>query len=117
MRFIADENIARSTVERLRAAGHDVEWVLADAPGSSDEQVLARAVSERRIVITADKDFGELAFRRRLPAGSGIVLLRVRGTAAERTAALLAALEAREEWTGQFAVVERDRVRLTPLPE
>lgn len=91
-------------------------WVSTDASGISDEQVLALAVSESRLLVTVDKDFGELAFRRRLPAESGIILLRVRGTPAVRTAALIAAIQAREGWANEFTVVENDRIRVTPLP-
>lgn len=116
MRLLADENLPGYMVEALRRLGHDVTWVRLDAPGSLDERVLERAASEDRVLVTADKDFGELAFRQRLPASSGVILLRVRGTAEARTAALVAALEAREDWAGQFAVVANDRVRLTPLP-
>jgi predicted nuclease of predicted toxin-antitoxin system len=46
--------------------------VRTDTPGVGDEQVLARAALEGRVLVTADKDFGELAFRRELPAESGI---------------------------------------------
>ena len=116
MRFFADENLALSMVEALRRASHDVAWVRTDAPGSSDEQVLARAAAERRVLVTADKDFGELAFRSGLPAESGIILLRLRGSAETRTATLLAAVEARDDWASQFAVVENDRIRMTTLP-
>src|SRR6266545_7350801 len=77
MRILADENVAGEIVEALRQRGHDVGWIRADAPGSADSEVLRRAASEERIVVTFDKDFGELAFRFRLPATSGIVLLRV----------------------------------------
>jgi predicted nuclease of predicted toxin-antitoxin system len=47
--------------------GEDVLWIRAEAPGISDEQVLAPAQAEDRLLITFDKDFGELAFRARLP--------------------------------------------------
>ena len=116
MRFLADENLAGYMVEAMRRLGHDVTWVRTDAPGSTDQQVLARAEAERRVLVTADKDFGELAFRSRLPAASGIVLLRLRGAPGSRTAALVAAIEARSDWANQFAVVTNDRIRMTPLP-
>lgn len=60
MRFLASENVPGDAVARLRDAGHDVAWVREDAPGSRDEEVLARAISESRILRTFDKDFGEL---------------------------------------------------------
>ena len=116
MRFLADENLAGYMVEAMRRLGHDVAWVRTDGRGSTDGEVLARAEAERRVLVTADKDFGELAFRARLPAASGIVLLRLRGAPAYRTAVLVAAIEARDDWANQFAVVSNDRIRMTPLP-
>lgn len=79
--------------------------------------MLTRAQAERRVVVTLDKDFGELAFRSRLPSQSGVVLIRLDWTDPEadnRTA--IAALLSREDWAGNFAVVERDRIRIRPLP-
>lgn len=67
MRLLADENIPGDAVDALRAAGHDVVWIHTDAPGSTDPDVLALAQREGRIVVTFDKDFGELAWRTRLP--------------------------------------------------
>ena len=77
MRFLADENIPGRLVETLRRAGHDVAWTRMDRPGADDRVVLARAVAERRIVITFDKDFGELAARSGLSAPSGVILIRL----------------------------------------
>ncbi|SRR6266508_2998836 len=117
MRILADENVAGEIVEALRQRGHDVGWIRADAPGSADSEVLRRAASEERIVVTFDKDFGELAFRFRLPAASGIVLLRVAALSPSRLASIVVgALESREDWSGHFSVVEPDRIRMTPLP-
>jgi hypothetical protein len=77
MRFLADENIPGDAVAEIEAAGHDIVWVRTVAPGSKDEDVLAWAVREERIILTFDKDFGELAWRAGLPASSGIVLIRL----------------------------------------
>ncbi len=71
MRRIADENVSGEMVSALRHAQHDVVWIRTDAPGSSDEAILARAQAEGRIVVTFDKDFGELAYRWGLAATSG----------------------------------------------
>lgn len=73
MRFLADENFPRAAVEALAATGHDVVSIAAVHPGASDAEVLIRAVREQRILLTFDKDFGELALRSQMPAGSGIV--------------------------------------------
>jgi predicted nuclease of predicted toxin-antitoxin system len=114
---LANENFPAEAVEALRTCGHDVAWVRADAPGSSDRQVLDRAVAEDRLLISFDKDFGELAFRAGLPASCGIVLFRIRlatpGQVAQRA---VAALESRTDWAGHFAVGLDDRVRMTLLP-
>lgn len=86
-------------------------------PGSSDREVLERAADDERILVTLDKDFGELAFRSRLPASSGIVLLRIAAPEPSvLTRIAVAALEARDDWAGHFSVVEHDRIRMTPLP-
>ena len=54
MRILANENFPSDAVEALQARGHDVAWVRADAPGSRDPQVLARAQAEGRILVTSD---------------------------------------------------------------
>ena len=118
MRILANENFPGDAVAALRARGHDVAWIRSDAPGSSDVEVLARAQAEDRILITFDKDFGELAFRSGLPASSGVVLFRTSVPSSSYiTRIAVAALESRTDWVGHFSVVEDDRIRMTPLPE
>jgi len=116
VRILADENFPGDAVEALRQ-GYNVVWIRTDAPGSSDRTILARAQAENRIIITFDKDFGELAFRFGLPAASGIILFRIAPTSPARIAEIvLAVLATRNDWAGNFAVIEADRVRLKPLP-
>jgi predicted nuclease of predicted toxin-antitoxin system len=86
MRLLANENVPGEAVRALREDGHDVAWVRTDAPGCSDGDVLARARSESRVVITFDKDFGELAFRARLPTSAGVILARLRAASWSRAA-------------------------------
>lgn len=116
MRILANENIPRAAVEALRESGHDVAWVAEDAAGAEDSDVLKRATLEERIVLTLDKDFGELAFRYGLPATSGVILLRTSVQSADVISqALMKALSAQVEWIAHFSVIEDDRVRMTPL--
>jgi len=116
MRFLADENFPGDAVAARRDNGHDVEWVRSDAPGSRDSEVLARASSEKRILLTFDKDFGELAYKARVPATCGIVLFRVAMPAPAAVGPRLAALIAsRTDWVGHFSVIEPGRVRMRPL--
>lgn len=65
MRFFADENISPIVVGALRAAGHDALSATIVMPGAPDEDVMERAFAEARILVTEDKDFGELAFKHR----------------------------------------------------
>ncbi len=117
MRLLANENFPRVAVEALHAADHDLAWVKTDAPGSSDVEVLERAQAEDRLLLTFDKDFGELVFRSGLSASSGVILFR----ALAPSPALLArfavrALASRSDGSGHFSVIENDRIRMTPLP-
>jgi predicted nuclease of predicted toxin-antitoxin system len=118
MRLLANENVPGPVVRRLRELGHDVVWIKEALPGEKDRPVLARAQSERRVTVTCDPDFGELAFRFGLPATCGVILLRIPWTDPETDNALvISALTSRDDWTGVFAVVERDRIRIRPLPK
>jgi predicted nuclease of predicted toxin-antitoxin system len=79
--------------------------------------VLARAVAEQRILVTFDKDFGDLTYQFGLPTGCGIILFRLRaGTSAELAKQVASTIAQRQDWTGHFAVVEPGQVRLRPLP-
>jgi predicted nuclease of predicted toxin-antitoxin system len=116
MRFLADENFPGSAVAKLEAAGHDVVWVRTAAPGSKDDDILALAAREERIILTFDKDFGELAGRAGLPVSSGIVLFRLQMPAStEIGTTLLARITERTDWAGHFSVIEPGRVRMRSL--
>jgi predicted nuclease of predicted toxin-antitoxin system len=117
VRILADENVPGDAVRALERKGHDVAWVAANSPGIDDTEVLELARDEGRVLITFDKDFGELAFRRGLAPPQGIILVRISLTAPEYVSNLiLTALESRSDWTGHFSVLEDDHVRMTPLP-
>ena len=77
MRLLANENVPLVAVVALRSIGDDVLWVAESFPSTRDADVLARAVSESRVLLTFDKDFGELAFRHEQPAACGVILLRI----------------------------------------
>jgi predicted nuclease of predicted toxin-antitoxin system len=78
VRFLADESIDGPIVHGLRAAGHDVTYVAELAPSLVDEDVLALARQAHAVLVTSDKDFGELVFARALPH-DGVLLLRLHG--------------------------------------
>jgi predicted nuclease of predicted toxin-antitoxin system len=117
MQFLANENFPLDAVEEVRKIGHDVVWIRTDAPGSKDRDILKRAVSEQRVLLTFDKDFGDLAFQFGLSATCGIVLFRLPASSSSALASLVVtALQSRTDWAGQFSVVEPGRIRMRPLP-
>jgi predicted nuclease of predicted toxin-antitoxin system len=116
MRFLADENFPRPAVEALRKAGWEVLSIAAECPDISDEEVAVLCADQQRILLTFDKDFGELVFRRGLSAGSGVVLFRITPESPEEAAGVaLALVESRPDLRGSFCVVTRDRVRVRPM--
>jgi len=75
-RYLANENFPGEMVRQLRNQGNDVLYAAESLVGSSDQAILDTALSQDRVVLTFDRDFGELVFRHRTPPASGIVLFR-----------------------------------------
>ncbi len=116
MRLLANENFPLDAVEALRSAGHNVAWIREDSRGIPDDKVLLRAQEENRIVVTFDKDFGELAFRSKLPSQSGVILFRITPKSSQYIAQVaVQALASQDNWAGHFSVIEDNRIRMTPL--
>jgi predicted nuclease of predicted toxin-antitoxin system len=113
MRFLADENVPIGVVEELTVASHDVEWVAKLAPGVLDREVLRRAAGEGRILLTFDKDFGDLAHKGEVMImPTGIVLIRAAMPRTREECRKLAwVIAGREDWAGYFSVIEPARVR------
>ena len=78
MKIVADESLDGRIIDGLRLADHDVLAFAEASPGAADEEVLASADSEGVLLLTVDKDFGELVYRRQL-AHCGVMLLRQAG--------------------------------------
>lgn len=88
MNFLADENVDRQIVERLRREGYDVRYIAETDAGISDDEVLDLANRGELLLLTADKDFGELVFRLR-KITIGVVLIRLAGLTPERKAEIV----------------------------
>ena len=117
MRAIVNENVSGTVIRTLRERGHDVLSVKESMRGEQDRVILARARAEGRLLVTHDKDFGELAYRSRLPAECGIVLFRLGGRDPDRdNRRVIEAIESRQDWVGHFAVVTDDQIRIRTLP-
>jgi predicted nuclease of predicted toxin-antitoxin system len=112
VRWLADECVAAPLVAVLRSGGHDVLYIAEAAAGLSDSDVIALALRERRLLLTEDKDFGDLVFRRER-AIPGVVLMRT-GTEnpALKAMRLAAAIERYGEGLfGRYTVIEEGRFR------
>ena len=112
MRWLADECVDASLVAFLRSNDHNVLYVAEAAAGFSDAEVIALALSENRLLLTEDKDFGDLVFRRER-AVPGVVLMRVGPeNPALKAMRLEAAIERHGEGLfGRYTVIEEGRFR------
>lgn len=115
MRLVADESIDAPIVERLRQGGHEVLFIAELDPGLEDEAVLALANDRDALLLTADKDFGELVFRLG-KVTTGVILLRVAGLKPRRKAEIVEACVAKhgEELPRTFTVIAPGGVRIRP---
>ena len=113
MNLVANEGVDRPVVERLRQDGHDVVYVAELSPSITDEEVLQQANARTAVLLTADKDFGELVFRQGL-VHSGVVLLRLAGLANATKAEIVAEVcrDRPAELIGAFSVVSPGQVRI-----
>jgi predicted nuclease of predicted toxin-antitoxin system len=113
MRFLADEGVDAALVSAIRSEGHDVRWMAEDLAGVTDDVVLDAAARDARILITEDKDFGELVFRQRLHH-RGVVLVRVDGIANERKGRIVAQAigEYQAQLAGAFTVIQHATIRI-----
>jgi predicted nuclease of predicted toxin-antitoxin system len=115
--FLANENVPADAVHAAQAAGIDIVWVRDIMPGATDDAVLAAAVAEGRVLVTFDKDFGEMAFNQGRTASPGVVLLRPRLRSPAFLATFtVAVLNQSVTWEGHFCVARDGRLRVVPLP-
>ena len=115
MKVVADESVDGPIVARLRKDGHEVDYVAEMGSGISDDRVLRHANDRQALLITTDKDFGELVFRQgRLNAG--VLLLRLPGVSlSQKTEIVSEALTAHGiEMQTAFSVITNKMVRIRP---
>jgi predicted nuclease of predicted toxin-antitoxin system len=111
--FVADESVDGPIVARLRSDGHIVLYVAEYAAGMSDEEVLALANAQRSILLTSDKDFGELVFRQKRIA-AGVILIRLAGESTRRKTDLVSQTlrDRSQELLGTFTVISARSIRI-----
>ena len=117
MRFLEDESCDFAVVRALRAAGHDVQAVAETALGARDTVVLEIASREQRVLLTEDKNFGQLVFAATMPT-NGVIFIRYPAAARPALPQIILDLintEA-ERLTGSFTVVQPSRIRISRGP-
>ncbi|MBI4451577.1 DUF5615 family PIN-like protein [Candidatus Woesearchaeota archaeon] len=117
LKFLVDESTGSAVATALRRAGYDTISVAEIASGASDETVLDLARAQERILVTNDKDFGELIFRHRQPS-AGVILLRLRvDTKQNRSTVVVGVVrEFAQSISGHFIIASETEVRLRKLP-
>lgn len=115
MKLTADESVDKPIVTTLRNHNFDVYYIAEESPSIEDVDVLSIARHRSEILLTQDKDFGELVYRENRPH-TGVILIRLSGLSAEEKAhrvlnAILANLSQLEQ---AFTVIQKDTVRIKP---
>ena len=113
MRFVADEGLDAPIVTSLRTEGHEVFYIKEEHPGLPDEDVLKIANERKDILITSDKDFGELVHRLK-QIHSGILLIRLSGVKPKEKAVIVVAAikEHGNELHNAFTVINKTHVKI-----
>ncbi len=113
MNLLADESVDKPIVDRLRQNGHAVLYIADINPSIDDDTVLHQANQNNALLMTSDKDFGELIFRRG-QIHAGVVLLRLAGLSAETKAKTVSTVIADRghELFSAFSVISPGRIRI-----
>lgn len=113
MNLLADESVDKPIVDRLRQDNHSVLYIADLNPSIDDNAVLHQANQNSALLITADKDFGELIFRMG-QIHAGVVLLRLAGLSAETKARTVSTVFADRghELFSAFSVISPGKVRI-----
>lgn len=112
-RFLCNENIPRASVELLLSEDMDVTWVAASQAGITDREVIQTAIMEQRIIITLDRDYGELIFRHGQTLKTGVIYLRFVEYDPEMPARLIlnALKDSSLTFSGKFTVIDHNGIR------
>jgi len=118
VKLLANENIPLASIKALRVAGFDVLAIVEDCPSEKDSRVLALAAKEKRILITFDRDYGELIFRERMPVPPAVIFLRLIPSNPLEVGDILRRFLSTEgsKVGGRYWVIARNGVRSRDLP-
>lgn len=114
MTFLANENFPFPSIEILRTAGYKVISISEVAPGIADDQVIEHARKENAIILTFDKDYGEIIFKHGKTGGTpSVVFFRFKGNQPQSAGLILLKLlnESKISIEGKFTVLDHDAIR------
>ena len=119
MIVLADESVNRFVVRELRNQGLQVISIAEECPGIRDQDVIAMANNKQALLVTADRDFGDLVFRDRHQSHFGVLLLRIDELNNEEQAKLVATtfLNPSLRMEGNFSVLKPRTIRIRPFAE
>lgn len=113
-KFLVDESTGRKLFELMLKSGEDVKFVGEIMKGAADKEVLKFCEKEKRVLITDDKDFGELVFKEKIPV-SGVILVRTGTTKAEARFLLLKELFKRFRTENKFIILKEEVIRIREI--
>ncbi len=118
IKFLADANVEKKIIERLLRFGFDVKWIPDYNCEMDDVALLTMANNEKRILITNDKDFGELVFLKK-QISIGIILIRVKGQDTKEKVELVEKLilNYKEKIPNHFSIITSKKFRFMPLED
>jgi predicted nuclease of predicted toxin-antitoxin system len=116
MNILADESVDHPVYEALKENGFNIKHIAFIGSGSTDTDVLDIAWRQKRVLLSVDKDFGELAFRAKKPS-HGIVLYRLSGLTNHQKAEIVLKVftERSQDIVNSFVVISRNQVRIRKL--
>ena len=77
MKLLANENFPQESVVYLKAAGYDILSIGSNYPGILDAEVMEIAINQERLILTFDRDYGELIFHHEYKPRQGVIYLRL----------------------------------------
>lgn len=112
MKLLLDTCIWGGVVKELQSAGHDVVWAGEWSEDPGDDEILERAHSEERTLVTLDKDFGELAIVYQVPHSGIIRLVNLASRQQASVCLRVIGLHEDELKSGAIVTAEPDRLRI-----
>jgi predicted nuclease of predicted toxin-antitoxin system len=113
MQFLANENFPFPSSELLIQDGHIVLLISKENPGISDLEVIEKAMAINSIILTFDKDYGEIIFRHKISKPPAIIFFRFKGALPETAGNILLKLLKKKgiNFENRFTVIEETGIR------